>query len=109
MNYTQQLKKEDQVEVLSGKDKGRVGKILRVDPKNKTAIVEKVNVVKRHTKPNPANQQGGIISKEAMIDLSNLKLICPKCAKTVRLSKKILDDGSKVRVCKKCGESVEAK
>ncbi|MBA3016299.1 MAG: 50S ribosomal protein L24 [Proteobacteria bacterium] len=109
MNYTHQVKKDDQVEVLSGKDKGRVGKILRVDPKNNTAIVEKVNVVKRHTKPNPANQQGGIISKEAMIDLSNLKLICPKCAKTVRLGKKILDDGSKVRVCKKCGESVEAK
>lgn len=109
MNYTHQVRKDDQVEVLSGKDKGRVGKILRIDPKNNSAIVEKVNVVKRHTKPNPANQQGGIISKEAMIDLSNLKLICPKCAKTVRLGKKILDDGSKVRVCKKCGESVEAK
>lgn len=109
MNYTHQLRKDDQVEVLSGKDKGRVGKVLRVDPKDNSAIVEKVNIVKRHTKPNPANQQGGIISKEAMIDLSNLKLICPKCAKTVRLAKKILDDGSKVRVCKKCGESVEAK
>lgn len=109
MNYTHQLRKDDQVEVLSGKDKGRVGKVLRVDPKGNSAIVEKVNIVKRHTKPNPANQQGGIISKEAMIDLSNLKLICPKCAKTVRLAKKILDDGSKVRVCKKCGESVEAK
>lgn len=109
MNYTHQVRKDDQVEVLSGKDKGRVGKVLRIDPQNNSAIVEKVNVVKRHTKPNPANQQGGIISKEAMIDLSNLKLICPKCAKTVRLGKKILDDGSKVRVCKKCGESVEAK
>jgi len=66
-------------------------------------------MVKRHTKPNPANQQGGIIEKEAMLDLSNLKLICPKCAKTVRIGKKILDDGSKVRVCKKCGEAVESK
>jgi large subunit ribosomal protein L24 len=66
MNCTHQLKKDDQVEVLSGKDKGRVGKILRVEPKNHSAIVEKVNIVKRHTKPNPANQQGGIISKEAM-------------------------------------------
>lgn len=109
MQYAHQLKKDDQVEVLSGKDKGRVGKILRVDPKTNKAIVEKVNMVKRHTKPNPANQQGGIIDKEAMLDLSNLKLICPKCAKTVRIGQKFLDDGSKVRVCKKCGEAVESK
>lgn len=109
MQYAHQLKKDDQVEVLSGKDKGRVGKILRVDPKTNKAIVEKVNMVKRHTKPNPANQQGGIIDKEALLDLSNLKLICPKCAKTVRIGKKILDDSSKVRVCKKCGEAVEPK
>ena len=109
MLYAHQLKKDDQVEVVSGKDKGRVGKILRVDPRNNKAIVEKVNMVKRHTKPNPANQQGGIIDKEAMLDLSNLKLICPKCAKTVRIGRRLLDDGSKVRVCKKCGEAVESK
>lgn len=109
MQHAQQVRKDDQVEVLTGKDKGRVGKILRVDPMANKAIVEKVNMVKRHTKPNPANQQGGIINKEAMIDLSNLKLICPKCAKTVRVGRKVLDDGTKVRVCKKCGESVESK
>lgn len=109
MHHANQVKKDDQVEILTGKDKGRVGKILRVDPKNNKAIVEKVNIVQRHTKPNPANQQGGIIPKEALINLSNLKLICPKCSKTVRLGKKILDDGSKIRICKKCGESVESK
>lgn len=109
MQQAHQVKKDDQVEVLTGKDKGRVGKILRVDPDGNKAIVEKVNMVKRHTKPNPANQQGGIINKEAMIDLSNLKLICPKCAKTVRVGRKVLEDGTKVRVCKKCGESVESK
>lgn len=109
MQCAQRLKKNDQVEVLSGKDKGRVGKILRVDPVSNRAIVEKVNMVKRHTKPNPANQQGGIIDKEATVDLSNLKLICPKCAKTVRLAKKYLDDGTKVRVCKKCNEVVDSK
>jgi len=109
MQCVQRLKKDDQVEVLSGKDKGRVGKILRVDPKNNKAIIEKVNVVKRHTKPNPANQQGGIIEKEAMVDLSNLQLICPKCAKTVRLGTKYLDDGDKVRICKKCNETVDSK
>lgn len=109
MQYAHQLRKDDQVEVLSGKDKGRVGKILKVDPQSNKAIVEKVNMVKRHAKPNPANQQGGIIDKEAMLNLSNLQLICPKCAKTSRIGKKILDDGSKVRVCKKCGESVDLK
>ena len=109
MLHAHHLKKDDQVEVLSGKDKGRVGKILRVDPLNNKAIVEKVNMVKRHSKPTPANQQGGIIDKEAMLDLSNLKLICPKCAKTVRIGRRFLDDGSKVRVCKKCGEAVESK
>lgn len=107
--YVYQVKKDDQVEVICGKDKGRVGKILKVDPKENSAIVEKVNIVKRHTKPSPANQQGGIISKEAMINISNLQLICPKCAKTVRVGKKVLNDGAKVRVCKKCGESIDSK
>ena len=102
------VKKDDQVEVIAGKDKGRVGKILRVDRKRNRAIVEKINMIKRHTKPNPMNQQGGIIDREALIHLSNLKLICPKCSSTVRTGKKVLDDGSKVRVCKKCGESVES-
>ena len=102
------LKKDDQVEVIAGKDKGRVGKILRVDRKANKAIVERVNMVKRHTKPNQLNQQGGIIDKEALISVSNLMLICPKCSKTVRLGKKVLDDGTRVRVCKKCGESVDA-
>lgn len=103
------LKRNDQVEVISGKDKGRVGKIIRVDRKSNTAMVEKINIVKRHTKPSMANQQGGIIEKEGVIQISNLMLICPKCTKTVRVGKKILEDGTKVRLCKKCGESVEPK
>ena len=109
MQCASHVKKDDQVEVLAGKDKGRVGKILRVERKTGKAIVEKVNIIKRHTKPSQSNQQGGIIEKEAYVDMSNLKLICPKCSKTVRVGKQILDDGSKVRVCKKCGESVESK
>ena len=107
MQCASHVKKDDQVEVLAGKDKGRVGKVLRVDRKSGKAIVEKVNIIKRHTKPNQAQQQGAIIEKEALVDMSNLKLICPKCSKTVRVGKKILDDTSKVRVCKKCGESVD--
>ena len=107
MGMGSSLKKNDQVEVIAGKDKGRVGKVLKVDPDMGRAVVEKINLVKRHSKPTPANQQGGIIEKEAMIHLSNLKLICPKCSKTVKTGKKFLDDGAKVRICKKCGESVE--
>lgn len=103
------LKHNDQVEVISGKDKGAVGKIIKVSRKTDRVVVEKVNMIKRHTKPSAANQQGGIIDREAAIHVSNLMLICPKCAKTVRVGKKILEDGAKVRVCKKCGESVEPK
>ncbi|MFA7347425.1 MAG: 50S ribosomal protein L24 [Desulfurivibrionaceae bacterium] len=103
------LKVNDQVEVIAGKDKGRVGKVIKVNANDGKAIVEKINMIKRHTKPSQMNQQGGIIEKEAALDASNLMLICPKCSKTARLGKKILEDGSKVRICKKCNESVEAK
>jgi len=108
MRCVKKVKRNDQVEVIAGKDKGRVGKILKMSGDDRV-IVEKVNMVKRHTKPNMANQQGGIIEKEASIHISNVKLICPKCSKTVRVGKKLLEDGSKVRICKACGESVEAK
>ncbi len=103
------LKINDQVEVIAGKDKGRVGKVIRVNANDGKAIVEKINMIKRHTKPSQMNQQGGIIEKEAALDASNLMVICPKCSKTSRVGKKILEDGSKVRICKKCTESVEAK
>jgi large subunit ribosomal protein L24 len=103
------LKVNDQVEVIAGKDKGRVGKVIKVNATDGKAIVEKINIIKRHTKPSQTNQQGGIIEKEAAIDASNLMVICPKCSKTSRVGKKILEDGSKVRICKKCTESVEAK
>lgn len=109
MQVKVQVKTNDQVEVIAGKDKGRVGKVIKVNPKESTAIVEKVNMIKRHMKPNQMNQQGGIIEKEAAIHVSNLMIICPKCSKTVRVGKKELEDGTKVRVCKKCNESVEAK
>jgi large subunit ribosomal protein L24 len=102
------LKLNDKVEVIAGKDKGRVGKITQVFPNLNKAKVEKINIVKRHMKPNQENQQGGIIEMEAPIHVSNLMLICAKCAKTVRVKKQLLDDGAKVRICKKCGESIES-
>lgn len=103
------LRKNDQVEVIAGKDKGRVGKILRVFPTSDKALVEKVNVVKRHMKPREMNQQGQIVEKEAPIHVSNLQLICPECTKTGRIGKKILEDGTKIRFCKSCGEPIESK
>ncbi len=103
------LKLNDQVEVIAGKDKGRVGKIIRVDRSANKVVVEKINMIKRHMKPNAMNQQGGIIDKEAALDASNVMLICPKCSKTVRVGNKFLEDGTKVRICKKCNESVEPK
>ena len=101
------LKKDDQVEVIAGKDKGRVGKVLRVFPDENKAIVERVNMVKRHTKAREMNQQGQIVDKESPIQVSNLQLICPECTKTGRIGKRILDDGKKIRFCKSCGESIE--
>jgi large subunit ribosomal protein L24 len=103
------LKKNDQVEVIAGKDKGRVGKILKVFPDVDKAIVERVNMVKRHTKAREMNQQGQIVDKESPIHVSNLQLICPECTKTGRVGKRILDDGVKIRFCKSCGESIEKK
>jgi large subunit ribosomal protein L24 len=103
------LKVNDQVEVIAGKDKGRVGKIQRIISNKNKAVVEKINIVKRHTKPNQNNQQGGIIDVEAPVHVSNLMLVCNKCAKPRKIATKILDDGEKTRVCKKCGETIEPK
>lgn len=103
------LKLNDQVEIIAGKDKGRVGKIIRLITKTNKAVVERANMIKRHTKPSATNQQGQIVEKEAPIHVSNLMLVCPKCTKTVRPAKRILEDGTKVRVCKKCNETIEPK
>jgi large subunit ribosomal protein L24 len=98
------IKKNDKVIVLTGKEKGKIGNVLTVEKNTDRVIVEKINLVKRHTKPNAKNAQGGIVEKEAPIHISNLMIICNKCAEPTRVGKRILDDGSKVRVCKKCGE-----
>ena len=103
------LKKDDQVEVIAGKDKGRVGKILKIQSDKNQAVVERINMIKRHTKPTEMNQQGQIVEREAPIHVSNLQLICPECTKTGRIGRKFLEDGAKVRYCKSCGESIESK
>src|SRR5512143_1285835 len=101
------IKKNDQVMVIAGKDRGAKGRVLRVLPSVGKAIVERVNLVKRHTKPNPQRQvQGGILEKEAPIRLSNLMVICPETGKPTRVGRKRLPDGSGVRVAKKSGATL---
>ncbi len=102
------IKKNDKVEVLSGREKGRQGKVLKILKEKNMALVERVNMVKRHTKPGgKAGQQGGIIEKEAPLKLSKLMVVCPNCAKTTRIGSRVLEDGERVRYCKKCSEQIE--
>ncbi len=117
------LKKNDQVQVIAGREKGKSGKILTVDVKSLRVTVEKVNLVKRHLKPSQKNPHGGILEKECSIHYSNVLLMCPKCNKGVRHGFKFIEktagkkaakgaavvEGtkSKVRVCKKCGETLD--
>ena len=101
------IKKSDKVIVLVGKEKGKIGTILKVDSEKSRAIVEKINMVKRHARPGGKKAQGGIIEKEAPIHISNLMLVCSKCAEPSRVGKKMLEDGSKSRVCKKCGDLLD--
>jgi len=102
------LRVNDKVEVIAGKDKGRVGKVLRVDRDKDRVVVERINMIKKHQKANDATQSGQIIEREAGIHSSNVMLVCPECAETVRVGKQILDDGTKVRICKKCKATIEA-
>jgi len=101
------IKKNDKVTILSGKEQGKIGNVLKVDIENERAIVEKINIVKRHTKPSAANAQGGILEMEASIHISNLMIICNKCAEPTKIGKRTLDDGSRVRICKKCSEILD--
>jgi large subunit ribosomal protein L24 len=98
------IKKNDQVLVLSGKDRGARGRVMRVLSTPGKAVVEHVNMVKRHTRPNPQQGiQGGILEKEGPVQISNLMVICPECGEPSRLGRKVLEDGRSQRVCKSCG------
>jgi large subunit ribosomal protein L24 len=101
------LKKNDLVEVTTGKEKGKTGKILKVlRPKNQV-LIEKVNMIKRHTRPSPTSGQGGIVEKEAPIKVSKVMLICPKCATATRFRQTLTGEGKKVRVCLKCKDMID--
>jgi large subunit ribosomal protein L24 len=100
------LRKGDMVQVMTGNYKGKTGKILKVFPDKDKVIVESMNMVKRHTKPTPKNQKGGIVQKEASIHKSNLMLVCPKTGKPTRIGTSVLEGGKRVRFSKKAKESI---
>ncbi len=101
------IKKDDKVKVIAGKDKGKIGKVLKVFGKKNMVLVEKINMAKRHTKPSAKSSQGGILEKEMPFHRSNVMLMCNKCISPTRIRVQRLDDGKKVRTCVKCGETLD--
>lgn len=101
------VKKGDTVLVLSGKDKGKRGKVLRALPREGRVVVEGVHVVKKHVKPNRKVMQGGIIAQEAPLHAAKVMLVCPKCNTPTRIARRRLADGKSVRACRRCGEIVD--
>ena len=100
------IRKGDTIVVLSGKDKGKQGKVLKCDPQGGKVIVEGVNVAMKHRKPRKQGEEGGIVKMETPIYACKVMLVCPKCGKPTRPAFRFLDDGSKARVCRKCGETI---
>ena len=101
------IKKEDTVVVLTGREKGKRGRVIAVYPKKGRLLVERVNMIKKHMKPSQQYKQGGIIELEASLEESNVMLVCPKCDKPTRVANQVLEDGRKLRACKKCKEVMD--
>jgi large subunit ribosomal protein L24 len=102
------IKKDDKVKILTGKDKGKIGKVLKLVKKNNRVVVENINVVKVNQRPTQANPQGGIVEKNMPIHVSNLMIMCNSCVKPTRISMKLLEDGKRVRICKQCNQQIDA-
>jgi large subunit ribosomal protein L24 len=102
------IRRNDTVLVTTGKDRGKKGRVLRVVPEKNRLLIEGVNLVKRHTRPNPAkNIKGGVVQREATLHASNVQLVCPECGAHTRVGHRVLEDGRKVRVCRKCNGVVD--
>jgi large subunit ribosomal protein L24 len=101
------IRKNDSVMVIAGRERRKTGKVLRVIPKTESAIIERINLVKRHARARGPQQPGGIVEKEAPIRLSNLMLMCDKCNAPVRIGRKVLGDEEKARICRRCGEAID--
>lgn len=104
---TGKIKKDDFVRVVAGRDRGKQGKVLRVFPQQGRLTVERIQMIKRHTRPTQQMQQGGIIEREGTLHISNVMLICTKCDRGVRVGSRVLEDGKKVRVCRRCDEILD--
>jgi large subunit ribosomal protein L24 len=105
--FTMGIRKGDNVRVMSGRDAGKSGRVLSVNPRKNTVIVEHANIIKRHTRPNPGkNIKGGIVEKEGPMNVSNVMIVCSSCGKHARMGRQTLPDGSKVRACKRCGATL---
>ena len=100
------VKTGDTVQILSGKDRGKQGKVMAVSPKEGKVIVEKCNMVTKHVKPRRMGETGGIVKAEGAMYACKVQIVCPHCGKPTRVAHKVLEDGSKERICKKCGESL---
>jgi large subunit ribosomal protein L24 len=106
--HTISIRKGDTVQVMSGKSAGRSGRVLSVNPRKNTVIVEHAHLIKRHTRPNPAkNIKGGIVEREAPINVSSVLIVCSNCGKHARIGHNVLSDGTKVRTCKRCGTTLD--
>lgn len=102
------IKKDDKVKIIAGKDSGKIGKVLKIIKKKNRIVVENINTVKLHQKPNMKNRQGGIVDKEASIHSSNVMLMCGRCISPAKIQMRVLEDGKKIRICKKCNEQIDA-
>jgi large subunit ribosomal protein L24 len=106
--HTIGIRKGDQVRVIAGRDAGKTGRVLSIDARKNRVVVEHANIIKRHTRPNPSkNIKGGIVEKEAGINVSNVMIVCSNCGKHTRIGHTVLPDGTKVRSCKRCGVTLD--
>ena len=104
---THKIRTDDKVKIIAGKDKGKIGKVLKVNRKKNNVVVENINMVKRHTRPTAQNKQGGIVEAEGPVNLANVMLMCSKCMTPTRIKMQRLEDGKKVRACSKCNEIID--
>lgn len=101
------IRKEDRVRIIAGKERGKDGKVLRLFPKEGRVIIQGLNFVKKHTRSRGERKPSGIIEKEAPLAISNVMLICPRCNQPARIGYKVVEKGKKLRICKKCGETMD--
>ena len=106
--HTITIRKGDHVKIIAGRDAGKTGRVLSINAKKNTVVVEHASIIKRHTRPNPGkNIKGGIVEKEAAMNVSKVMIVCSSCGKHARIGHNVLADGSKVRACKRCGTTLD--